>query len=100
MYSPATASHPPRRGGFTVIEFLVCMSVLGLLLALAVPAFGRWLREAEMTRAVNALVTDVHRARQTAHMQARTVKGQGHAPFLRDTETILAIEHFLVTSDG
>jgi len=60
-------------GGFSLAELLSCLAILGLLLALAAPAFSRWLREAEMAGAVNALVTDIHRARQTAQLQARTV---------------------------
>lgn len=62
-----------QRDGFSLAEMLVCISMLGLLLGLAAPGFGRVLREAEMSRAVNALVADIHRARQSAQVRARTV---------------------------
>ena len=62
-----------QKAGYTLAELLVGMSILGLLLGLAAPGFGRLLREAEMSRAVNQLVTDVHRARQSAQLRARTV---------------------------
>ncbi|MBT8447693.1 MAG: GspH/FimT family pseudopilin [Gammaproteobacteria bacterium] len=62
-----------NRDGFGLVEMVACVAILGLLLSLAAPAFGRWLREAEMSRAINSLVADIHRARQTAQVRARTV---------------------------
>jgi type IV fimbrial biogenesis protein FimT len=62
-----------HRAGYSLVELVVCVALLGLFLSLAAPGFGRWLREAEMSRAINSLVADVHRARQTAQVQARTI---------------------------
>ena len=57
--------------GFGLVELLYVVALLGLLLGLAVPGSAALLREAAMTRAVNALVADVHRARQAAQSTAR-----------------------------
>jgi type IV fimbrial biogenesis protein FimT len=65
--------HHRHPAGFSVAELLICTTLIGILLGLGVPGFRHFLREAEMARAVNALVADVHRARQTAQVQARTV---------------------------
>ena len=73
MENPRQTLYAAHRAGFSLTELLICAAVLALLLGLAAPGFGRWLREAEMTRAVNSLVVDIHRARQTAQVQARTV---------------------------
>ena len=61
------------QSGFSLPELLSCLALMTLLFSLAAPVFGRLLREAEMTRAVNSLVADVHRARQTAQLEARSV---------------------------
>lgn len=59
--------------GLSLIELLVVVFVLGLALGLGVPAFTRFMANAEMTSAVNDLVTSLHGARSEALKRRATV---------------------------
>jgi type IV fimbrial biogenesis protein FimT len=64
---------PPRTSGLTLLELLVVVVVAAVLLATGVPALRHLVLEARMTSTVNALVHDLHLARQAANLKARTV---------------------------
>jgi type IV fimbrial biogenesis protein FimT len=55
---------PPR--GFTIVEALVTITVMALLLACAVPAFGAWLAEIKLRNAAYALADAMALARSEA----------------------------------
>lgn len=62
-----------RAGGFTLLELLVTVSVLGILTGLAVPAFSTMWLNSQRTVAVNAFIHSVFLARSTALQRGRTV---------------------------
>lgn len=68
-----TAAHSPRPRGFTLLELIVTLSIAGVLLGLAVPAFGGMWRNSQRTVAVNALVHGIFLARSTALTRRHTV---------------------------
>lgn len=54
------------REGFTLLEMLLVLGILGLLLALVFPSYQRW-RQAEDVRSAQAIIqTELSRARLTA----------------------------------
>lgn len=68
-----------RRAGFTLVELLVALALVGLMLALVPPSLGR-LRDAIQYRdTVRAVLSDLRTARQTALIEGRETR------FLVDT---------------
>lgn len=55
-----------RSGGFTLIELLVTVAVLGVVLALGVPAFNNYIMSSRLTSLTNELVGATHFARSEA----------------------------------
>lgn len=59
--------HPSaRQKGFTLIELMVVLTVLGVMMAFAVPNFKEYKRNAALTDTANTLVSSVYRARTEA----------------------------------
>lgn len=63
----------PRSRGFSLIESVMTMAVLGILGGLAAPAFNGMLLDSQRATAVNGFVHSVYLARSTAIHSGRTV---------------------------
>jgi type IV fimbrial biogenesis protein FimT len=55
-----------KQRGFTLIELMVAVALLGMLLSMAVPALNQFTNNARQTGAINDFVASMHMARSTA----------------------------------
>ncbi|RTG92022.1 prepilin-type N-terminal cleavage/methylation domain-containing protein [Thermus scotoductus] len=58
------------RRGLSLLEVLVVLALLGILAALAVPAYGRWRAQAELNQAARSLTWAFQQARAEAKRTA------------------------------
>jgi prepilin-type N-terminal cleavage/methylation domain-containing protein len=54
------------RRGFTIVEMVIVMAIMGMMAAVAVPAFKRWVEEDEMTVATQTIESLFRLARDSA----------------------------------
>lgn len=71
----------PRSSGFSLIELMVAVVVLGILMAVAMPNFNSWIRNARARAVADALQTGLRLAQAEAQRRTHTV-----VFFLTDTK--------------
>ena len=54
------------RRGFTLIEILITLSIVGIVLALGAPAFGAWIQNTQIRSAAESMLTGIKLARTEA----------------------------------
>lgn len=62
-----------RARGYTLIEVVVTLAILGILLALAVPAFAQWIGNVRIRSQAESIQNGLRQARQEAIKQNRAV---------------------------
>ncbi|MCK4782351.1 MAG: prepilin-type N-terminal cleavage/methylation domain-containing protein, partial [Desulfobacteraceae bacterium] len=55
-----------RKGGYTLIELLITMIILGIVAAIAIPGFSRWLPNYRLRVAARDVFSNFQHARLTA----------------------------------
>jgi type IV fimbrial biogenesis protein FimT len=63
-----------RHTGFTLIELVITIALLGILLAWAIPNVRTFIKNARIVSVTNELVADIGLARQEAQRRGRTVQ--------------------------
>lgn len=76
---PPQSARTPRRGGFTLIEVVLVVMVLGVMAGVAVPRYQAALDGMELECAAKRLASDLRLARQTA-IQTATTRGLEFSP--------------------
>ena len=71
LFAPTTAHKP--QGGFTLIELLITMSVLGVLMAIALPSLQSFVVSNRLSSNVNAFLGFVNYARSEAIARNQSV---------------------------
>lgn len=59
----------PRHGGFTLIEMLVTLSVIGILLSIGAPSFSNWMKNTQVKAVAESILTGMQLARAEAVRQ-------------------------------
>ena len=83
---------PRRERGFTLIELMVGVAILGIAAVIAVPAFGGMFERMRLTGAANELAADLQLARSEAVRRRAAVSlaaaadGQGYRIFSGDVD--------------
>ena len=70
---PSTRSSLRARRGFTLIELIVTITLLGVLVALSLPSFTAWIRNSQVRTVAEALQTGIRTAQAEAVRRNRQV---------------------------
>jgi type IV fimbrial biogenesis protein FimT len=84
-----------RQCGFTLIEMMITIAVLAILVALALPAMGNWIKNAQIRTAAESLQNGLQKARNEAARQNAAVEfviGPGSAWTVRLANVNTVIE--------
>lgn len=76
MHTPTL--NTPRRRGFTLIELLIVIAIVGILSAIAIPAYGDYVMRARLTEAFTGLGS-VQTAAEEYWSNNHTYEGMGAA---------------------
>ncbi|XHC25877.1 MAG: prepilin-type N-terminal cleavage/methylation domain-containing protein [Phycisphaerales bacterium] len=72
--APSCPQHSTRSTGFSLVELVVVMLILGVIAAIAAPRFGHASTTFRLEAAINKIEADLKYAAQMARAQSRTVK--------------------------
>ena len=64
----------PSLAGFSLLELLMVLSIMGIVMAMVIPIGGNFLRSSELSQAGDQLVSTLSYARQTAIARNRAVE--------------------------
>ncbi|HOX26839.1 MAG TPA: GspH/FimT family pseudopilin [Candidatus Krumholzibacteria bacterium] len=70
---------PASQRGFTLVELMVLIGVIGLVAAIAVPSFNGYLRANRIGTTADMMAADMALARATAVAQGRVIRFDGDA---------------------
>jgi prepilin-type N-terminal cleavage/methylation domain-containing protein len=74
MNAPPVAAHPRLRAGFTLVETMIVLVLMGVLMGMMAPRMNEYFNRLKVDAAVDQLVTDVSFARMLAVRQGMAVE--------------------------
>ena len=63
-----------KNKGFTLIELMVTLAVLGIITAMAAPSFGNMLNRQDLNKSSQELIAILNKARSVAVLERRVVE--------------------------
>lgn len=78
-----------KNKGFTLIELMVTLAVLGIIAAMAAPSFGNMLNKQNLNKSSQELITTLNKARSIAVLERRVMEVELTATQTADTADIL-----------
>ena len=66
--------HSQAKNGFSLVELMVVLAVLGVIVAIAIPSFSGYMRTARLVGATNKLQNDIRYAVSVAGSQRKTYR--------------------------
>ena len=66
MRRPTVGLHVKKKAGFTIIELVVALAIMGIAVSVAIPGFSRWLPDYRLKAAATELYTNLQLAKMYA----------------------------------
>jgi type II secretion system protein H len=74
MFEPTQAGSRRARDGFTLLELLVSLMIIGIVIAMVMPKVGRTMSETRVQRAATVVASDIQRAFSLAAQRRSPVR--------------------------
>ena len=66
MRRPTVGLHVKKKAGFTIIELVVALAIMGIAVSIAIPGFSRWLPDYRLKSAATHVYTNLQLAKMSA----------------------------------
>lgn len=96
MATIPTANHAPRQRGFTLIELMIVIAIIGILASVAVPQYKDFVIRARMTEVINyaGMMKTEATAHYAVHGEFPYSGGYANRTMVHNSSYVSAVEHW------